>query len=992
MKKQLNNLKSLFLMLILMLGVGTNVWAETNTKTEGFETAKTSTYYQGTVTINEQNSDCGIKWEIYYGCVSTTNKISGNNSAALRLYTSNNYGYIKTISPIEGLKKVSFNAKAETSYSANIKVNISYSKDGTNWVALETNQDLTKSSGNYSYDIPLDGRYFMIDISDKSTKPSQKSVQLTIDDIVFTYEDDTPSTTYVKVTNRNQVVKGNKYILVNAGSTAAMGKVAEYGQSVSVGMSNNKISVRNNTVNVLTLKDSGKSDWLITSSLENDQYLSWSSGNTLKSVSEIPEDDANVRWKIRYDDNGDISIRNAKDETRYIQYNALDPRFACYTSTQQKIALYVEEGSPTIETATVSIEATSLIVGNTTRLTVEPTGLEVSIESDNQEVVTAENGVLTAVGKGEATITATWEEQTINGSMYRAGSQTFTITVAQPEQAGAEVPDGYYNIKTSEGKFINVAGRKTVTLVDDAKGKAGTIIRISADGEGVKVLRSQGVDLPGYVKKAMNYVPEIVQMVVDKLRAEGEGSILGETGLKKIMKKFDESFDYNLYLEEGDGGTYRIYGRTPSMKPVVDFYAENKADVDAKLPQLEEFINSAIQKLLKKTGGSGASILVAFNLEEIWERMGGTLTNPREDQAKFYEEVLSSETNVWNFAYQTAMLYWGNLKNHEKFKEIEDNLGDYAKYIDKVEYIRPNVKYYIVPSGSSLDIISEDDSQINDASTAWTIEECTQFNVNVPENNQLNGKYYTTLYTDFAYTLPEGMKAYKVTEITEKYGVAKREELTGIIPAQTPVLIEATQAGDNTITLSTEEGTPVTGNLLVGADALINQYDIQTGQVVALFDMAKNILGEDTYDEYLSPYEHLKRKNAGTVNNKYFFGLTEEDVEQCVYGEENDCVIRSLSTGDEKTGFYGNWEAKANQAFLVSETFDPVRLTLLGDINRDGDITISDVTALVNIILGKVTIENDSDLYDFEAADVNQDEDISISDVTALVNIILGKQ
>ena len=58
-------------------------------------------------------------------------------------------------------------------------------------------------------------------------------------------------------------------------------------------------------------------------------------------------------------------------------------------------------------------------------------------------------------------------------------------------------------------------------------------------------------------------------------------------------------------------------------------------------------------------------------------------------------------------------------------------------------------------------------------------------------------------------------------------------------------------------------------------------------------------------------------------------------------------------------------------------------------MNRDGQITIVDVTALVNIILGKdSTVPY---LYDHDAADVNTDGNISIADVTALVNIILGK-
>ena len=586
-----------------------------------------------------------------------------------------------------------------------------------------------------------------------------------------------------------------------------------------------------------------------------------------------------------------------------------------------------------------------------------------------------------------------WTEQ--DGAKSDEVSKTFTINKTEKPAINL---NGYYSIKGGDGRYVNVAGRKTVTFVDEAATAtaAGTVIKVETENAQVKVLRSQGVDVPGYAEKAMRYVPEIVKLVVDKLHAEGTGTILGENGLDKIMEKFDASFDYHLYLEEaGDG--YRIYGRTPSMKPVVDFYAENKANVDAKLPQLEQFINDAIQKVLNKTNGSGSSILVPFKLETVWQNMDGTLTEPVDEAstARFYEEVLSSETNVWNFAYQTAMIYWGNLKNNGTFLKYIGKLGDYAKYINKVENIRPNFKYYIVQKDGKMDIISEGNGDIvaNSANAIWTLEDRTEFSVAFNEENVLNNKYYTTLYTDFAYTLPTGVKAYKVTEVS-KAGVAMKVEMEGTIPAQTPVLLESESAEPQKLTLSTEDGTAPTDNLLVGADSLINQYQIKTAQVEDLFNFAKDILGESFYNTYIQKYEHLMMRNAGTVNNKYFFGLTEDDLNLCTYKNENDeddCVVRSLSMGDEKLGFYNNWTAKANEAFLVSEKFNPVKLTLKGDVNRSGDVTVADVNALVEIVLGKVTEADNTKNYDFEAAHVNADEDITIADVTALVNIILDK-
>ena len=53
-----------------------------------------------------------------------------------------------------------------------------------------------------------------------------------------------------------------------------------------------------------------------------------------------------------------------------------------------------------------------------------------------------------------------------------------------------------------------------------------------------------------------------------------------------------------------------------------------------------------------------------------------------------------------------------------------------------------------------------------------------------------------------------------------------------------------------------------------------------------------------------------------------------------------------------------------------------------GDINGDGEINVSDVTALINKILGSST-------YSDAVCDINGDGEINVSDVTALINMIL---
>jgi hypothetical protein len=57
--------------------------------------------------------------------------------------------------------------------------------------------------------------------------------------------------------------------------------------------------------------------------------------------------------------------------------------------------------------------------------------------------------------------------------------------------------------------------------------------------------------------------------------------------------------------------------------------------------------------------------------------------------------------------------------------------------------------------------------------------------------------------------------------------------------------------------------------------------------------------------------------------------------------------------------------------------------TEIGDVNSDGYVNISDVTALIDLLLGGGTINN-------PAADFNNDTNVTISDVTALIDYLLS--
>lgn len=98
------------------------------------------------------------------------------------------------------------------------------------------------------------------------------------------------------------------------------------------------------------------------------------------------------------------------------------------------------------------------------------------------------------------------------------------------------------------------------------------------------------------------------------------------------------------------------------------------------------------------------------------------------------------------------------------------------------------------------------------------------FGIYPNEGIEIAGKYYTTLFTTFAYQLPENVKAYYVDQHIYdtkhvKEPIAELKEITGgKIPAATPVILECSSSNfaDNKVTLLTETVSPISGNELKG--------------------------------------------------------------------------------------------------------------------------------------------------------------------------------
>ena len=186
----------------------------------------------------------------------------------------------------------------------------------------------------------------------------------------------------------------------------------------------------------------------------------------------------------------------------------------------------------------------------------------------------------------------------------------------------------------------------------------------------------------------------------------------------------------------------------------------------------------------------------------------------------------------------------------------------------------------------------------------------------------------------------------------------------------------------------------------------------------ALWLMDDALIGTSTTDHHYGTKSVRLRNGYIEMQEDYYEGCNTLSFYAGMYGTDSGAHLSVFYSTDEGE----TWEAviendsiaEWKQYDFAIDTPEPVRLRfvcdggadskqrinldnvcmthyrqaiIIGDVNADGTITIADVTALVNIILGKTA----PDGYNLKTADVNADGHVTIADVTALVNIILGK-
>lgn len=154
---------------------------------------------------------------------------------------------------------------------------------------------------------------------------------------------------YVKVTTAPTDWSGT-YLMVCDTKKMALSGISttstKYGIGTAVDITDNKIEATETLASYQVVLSPGSTSGSYLMKFKG-SYLYWTSGNSLATNA---NDNSNTNWLLSVSE-GNVTIKNCKDNTRVIGWNASSPRFACYTSSQTAIQLYkLEDGNAGGET------------------------------------------------------------------------------------------------------------------------------------------------------------------------------------------------------------------------------------------------------------------------------------------------------------------------------------------------------------------------------------------------------------------------------------------------------------------------------------------------------------------------------------------------------------------------------------------------------------------------------------------------------------------
>ena len=310
------------------------------------------------------------------------------------------------------------------------------------------------------------------------------------------------------------------------------------------------------------------------------------------------------------------------------------------------------------------------------------------------------------------------------------------------------------------------------------------------------------------------------------------------------------------------------------------------------------------------------------------------------DESHYTNTMLVVPANSFN-AYSNAD-YWKN------FTQISRMACDFEE--DGI--------YYHITSSNTVEVTylsSDYNSYIGD--------------VNIPETVTHNGVTYTvTAIGDYAFRMSKSLTSVTIPNTVTKIGYYAFHYCEGLTEVDIPNTVTFIGSNAFWLCLNLEEAIIPNSVTSIGSMAFRN-----------CTAMKRVVIGENV-------------NSIGSTCFYYCPNITEvvclavtppsllESGSSTTFAPEvyTNAVLHVPYGSHEAYRTHDGWGRFAN---IVSEqVVEPVHA---GDLNGDGNINISDVTALINLLMGSNPNSN-------PAADVNGDGNVNISDVTILINMLMS--
>ncbi|MBF1595094.1 MAG: hypothetical protein HXO27_05230 [Prevotella sp.] len=485
------------------------------------------------------------------------------------------------------------------------------------------------------------------------------------------------------------------------------------------------------------------------------------------------------------------------------------------------------------------------------------------------------------------------------------------FSVAASAQAPATVTkpdDGYYRIvnarqRTDGKQYVYVTGKIAAqpnATKADATTLPGTIIHLETTVNGsnsewldVKKLRSQGVDvINGYLNPAIAQVNEALKNRLKAQLGQFEGTAAYYAIEAGVIGKWDLDMHMQPVTTPDGRSAYYAFATVPSMQPVVDFY-----DKFAIRARLGAGIAGQIKAAVRGVSNDLYLALETNNPDKVWDEVLKLALAKIESSPYAGTDIANVVKRYINADRinqgQTYYLMSGALKKIDNGRAY--NPSDLANTSHN-EYDGALPKFDFV-NNNNTDTYFGPELPVTGDAAMWILEkvdDTNYFGVKPSTNMRgRDGKYYTTLYVDFPFTIKGDVVAYTIEGVNAKnasgYYFAKVKKLAGkndTVPAQTPVVLEcsSTNPADNQLLPVGEELTEISDNRLCGIffGAKLEGFEAKDGAGKSHFVTRDNIraFNINTADSR-NPIGFYKLNNTVTTipGNKAFLVLTNAEAQ-----------------------------------------------------------------------------------------------------------------